>query len=84
MIVGKGLLAGLGVSVSVTLAALCCGLTLLAVAVVAAGATVWLAAHGSLLTIPAVVLAAALLVLFWRRTKRISCSREPWLSDPRP
>ena len=60
----------LGTLALVALPALCCGVPLLAAALVASGAGAWLAAHGSLLAIPAVVLAAALLV--WRRTRKAS------------
>lgn len=58
----------LGTAALVALPALCCGLPLLAAALVASGAGAWLATHGSLLAIPAVVLALALLV--WRRARR--------------
>lgn len=57
----------LGMLALAALPILCCGLPLLAVALVATGAGAWLAAHGSLLAIPAVVVAAALLVSRQRR-----------------
>ena len=60
----------LGTAALVALPVLCCGVPLLVAALVATGAGAWLAGHGSLLAIPAVVLAAALLV--WRRTRRAS------------
>ena len=68
MTIGKAVLAALGVTTSMALVALCCGLTLAAAALVVGGATAWLAVHGLLLALPVVVLATALLV--WRRAKR--------------
>ena len=52
------------------LPALCCGLPLLIIALISTGAGAWLFTHGSLLAVPALGLAAGLLV--WRGTKRRS------------
>ena len=68
MTIGRAVLAALGVTASIALTALCCGLPLPAAALVVSGATAWLAAHGLLVTFPLVGLTAALLV--WRRARR--------------
>lgn len=52
----------------VALPVLCCGLPLLAIALIATGAGGWLFAHGSLLAVPALGLAVGLLV--WRSARR--------------
>jgi len=56
----------------VALPVICCGLPLLVAGLVATGAGAWLATNGSLLAIPAVVLAAGLL---WVRNLRMRNSR---------
>lgn len=54
----------------VALPAICCGLPLLVVALLATGAGAWLAANGSLLAIAAMVLAVGLLSARYVRTRR--------------
>ena len=56
----------LGTLPMVALPVLCCGLSLLVIALLATGAGTWLAGHGLLLAIPAVGLATAGLVVWWR------------------
>lgn len=62
----RSTLAALGIT---ALAVLCCGLPLLAAAVVASGAGSWLAARGSLLALPVLGVAAGLLWWGWRRSR---------------
>ncbi len=64
-----GEMSWLGTLALVALPVLCCGLPLLALALVATGAGAWLAAHGSLLAIPAVVLAAGLRIARYARRR---------------
>lgn len=54
------------------LAVLCCGVPLVAAAVLATGAGVWLPAHGWLLSIPVIVLAVALLATRYFRGRSAS------------
>lgn len=53
----------------VALPVICCGLPLLVAGLLATGAGAWLATNGSLLAIPAVVLAAALLSLRYLQSR---------------
>lgn len=58
-----------GTAVLIALPVICCGLPLLVVALLATGAGAWLTANGSLLAVPAVVLAAALLSVRYLRMR---------------
>ncbi len=61
VMVVKALALASGLTAAVTLAAVCCGLPVLAAAA-SLGSAAWLAAHGLLLAIPVAVLATALVV----------------------
>lgn len=58
-----------GTAVLIALPVICCGLPLLVVALLATGAGAWLAANGSLLAIPAAVVAAGLLAVRYLRIR---------------